>query len=338
MKELSESQLEAIGRATLRKTGELGLRHARENLPYLGKTVLDLSRSLAGSEPRPAIVVSAGPSLHRRHSVAAIRDSGFDGIVIAVDGALGHCLHAGLVPDYVVTVDPDRFRIVRWFGDTRLSEKPEDDYYSRQDLDPALHADEVAYNERLIGLVNEYGPRIRALISSSVSPEVSQRCLESGMDMYWWNPMYDDFDEPDSYTRKVVALNKAPAITAGGNVGTASWVLAHAVLGCRDIGMVGMDFGYAPGTAARNTQYYYELAELYGLERAEDGLIEVPNPHLGETWLTDPTYYWYRQSFLALAQEAPDDVRTYNCTEGGTLFGDRVEVTPLTSFLERFGG
>ena len=43
---------------------------------------------------------------------------------------------------------------------------------------------------------------------------------------------------------------------------------------------------------------------------------------------------WYRQVFLELAKEA--DCITYNCTEGGTLFGDPIIFTPLAEFLSKF--
>ena len=135
--------------------------------------------------------------------------------------------------------------------------------------------------------------------------------------------------------RSLFEANRIPCMVTGGNVGTSAWVFAHAILGCRHVAVVGMDLGYAPGTPPQNTQYYHELKELLG-DRLAEAFIAVPNPHLGETWLTDPTYYWYRKVFLELAAEA--DCATYNCTEGGTVFSDRVPFTPLDDFLMKFGG
>ena len=59
-------------------------------------------------------------------------------------------------------------------------------------------------------------------------------------------------------------MNGLPCLNGGGNVGTAAWVMTHAVLGQRRIGLVGIDFGYAPGTPYEQTQYYPELRELLG--------------------------------------------------------------------------
>ncbi|OGN10639.1 MAG: hypothetical protein A3J46_05530 [Candidatus Yanofskybacteria bacterium RIFCSPHIGHO2_02_FULL_41_11] len=38
--------------------------------------------------------------------------------------------------------------------------------------------------------------------------------------------------------------------------------------------------------------------------------------------------------FLDLAREA--DCITYNCTEGGILFGDSIQFIPLSEFLSKF--
>jgi hypothetical protein len=234
----------------------------------------------------------------------------------------------------VVTLDPHPTRIVRWFGDPALTSTDEDDYFRRQDLDPHLGAEELTRNRELIELVNKYGPRIKVIISTSASQQVTQRCLGAGMELYWWNPLLDDFDAPDSLTQKVYHLNKVPCLVSGGNGGSAAWVFAHAVLGKKEVALVGMDFGYAPETPREKTQYYKEIADLFG-EMAADAYIQVHNPYLKETWYTDPAYYWYRQSFLQMARQA--NCRTFNCSEGGILFGRGVTFIPLSQFLSSRG-
>jgi len=79
---------------------------------------------------------------------------------------------------------------------------------------------------------------------------VVERCEQAGMELYWWNPMYDDYDKPAASARLWEA-NGLPCLNGGGNVGTAAWVLTHAALGKRRIGLVGIDLGYAPGTRTR---------------------------------------------------------------------------------------
>ena len=151
MKNLGQQLLDIIEEATLNKTAEIGLKHAEENRPYIEKTILDLAPQDPREDSGSALVFSAGPSLHRRNPAVTVLDSGYKGDIIAVDGALGYCLRHGLIPSYVVTVDPHPYRIVRWFGDPELAHREPDDYFGRQDLEPAFHQDELAYNEELHG-------------------------------------------------------------------------------------------------------------------------------------------------------------------------------------------
>lgn len=327
---LDEEQLKLISEATLRKTADIGLKHASENKDYLNKSIKDLKNELLATTPKPSLVISAGPSLHRHRSVEAIKNTGFDGHIIAVDGALGHCLRNGIVPHFVITVDPDPHRIIRWFGDPRLAERPEDDYFKRQDLDPEFRENEVARNAEMIELVNKYGSKIKTIISSSVSPEITRRCLEASMELYWWNPLYDDYDNPESLTKKIRKLNGVPCMVTGGNVGTSAWVFAHTILRSPEVVLVGMDFSYPPGTDVVNTQYYEHLKEIFP-DNPSKGLIFLDNPYTGETLCTDLAYYWYNRSFLSMAPLA--SCKTYNCTEGGILFGDGVEFSKLSKVL-----
>jgi hypothetical protein len=327
---LSERQLQVISEATLKKTAAIGLKHAQENLVYLKNTIKDLRNAFKGKPVRPVLMISAGPSLHRNKSLEVIKKIGFKGHIIAVDGALGHCLRNGVVPDFIISVDPDPHRIIRWFGDPRLSERPEDDYFQRQDLDPAFRENEITRNKEMIALVNQSGPSIKAIISTSVSPEISQRCIDAGMDLYWWNPLYDDYEKPDSISRQIYAFNKVPCMVTGGNVGTSAWVFAHSILHSPTVIMVGMDFSYPPGTNVINTQYYEYLKEIFPDDPAK-GLLSVHNPHTGDTLYTDPAYYWYNENFLHMASLAP--CKTYNCTEGGILFGEGIEFKKLADVL-----
>jgi hypothetical protein len=318
-----------LNEATFERIASLALGNAELNQPRLGRSILDLAAACQSADPR-ALVIAAGPSLHRRRSLERLRATGFGGLVVAVDGALGACLRHGVVPDVVVSVDPHGERIVRWFGDPTLTSTPADDYFRRQEMDPAHRRDELAANRELVELVDRYGPRMKVAIATSAAPAVVDRCEKAGMALYWWNPMYDDYEAPDSVSRRLHAANRLPCLNGGGNVGTAAWVIAHAVLGRKRVGIVGMDLSYAPGTPYARTQYYPELRALLG-ERFAEAFIHIDNPHVGETWFCDPAYYWFRDVFLEMAREA--ECETFNCTEGGILFGDGVHVMPLERFL-----
>jgi len=331
MRRLSKKQLEIISRASLDKCRNIGLKHARKNLAYMENTV----SKLIGTEPASdsAIVISAGPSLHRNNSILAIIKAKYKGAIISADGALYHCLRNGLVPDYVVTVDPHPTRMIRLFGDTNMCRKSEDDYFRRQDLDPAMNSDEVRRNREIIRMVNKFGKKIKLIISTSASPAIAKRCLEAGMSLYWWNPIYDDYNAPGSLTRKIYEFTKAPCLSTGGNVGACGWVFSKAILGIPHTALVGMDLSYHPDTPIFRTQYYHELRDIFG-DDLEQGYIKVYNPYLKQTWYTDPAYYWYRESFLKMSRKALG--KTYNCTEGGILFGRGILFTDLSDFLKKF--
>ena len=199
----------------------------------------------------------------------------------------------------------------------------------------AAHAEsELAANRELLALVDKHGPSMRLAVATSASPAVVDRCSAAGLKLFWWNPMYDDYERPDSLSRRLHRVNGLPCLNGGGNVGTAAWVVAHAVLGKQRVGLLGMDFSYPPGMPYSRTQYYPELRELLG-DRFEEAFIHVENPYLGETWFCDPAYFWFREVFLEMAREA--ECRTFNCTEGGILFGEGLSMVSLDEFVTQFG-
>lgn len=323
-----------LGRITLETVSEVGFANARASAASIaaGKSILALQNTPL-IEGEDALVIAAGPSLHRRDTARIIKDSGFTGVIVATESSLAWSLRHGIVPHLVVTLDYDPKRIVRWFGDPDLTEDDLalDDYFARQDMDPKFREDQLAYNRELIGLLNANGPRIRIAVASSASEAVVRRVFDAGMDVYWWNPMYDDYDNEYSLTRKIHGTNGLPCVNAGGNVGSACWVLAHAVLRKKRVALVGIDFGYYADTPYGQTQYYKEILALVGPERLDEVFVRVWNPHLNREFYTDPAYLWYRDSFLEMAQQA--ECETYNCTEGGILFGPAIHWTTLHDFL-----
>lgn len=338
MTEIPKSKFDAvvgdipsIGRG---KHAETLLRHARENLPFVHKTLRQVPTP-QGAKAASGVVISAGPSVHRRGSIQAIKESGYAGSVIAVDGSYVACLRAGLIPDYVLTLDPHPVRMVRWFGDPRFEESAaKDDYFERQDLDVEFRRRSLERNQENIELVNKFGHLTQAVVASSAPSNVVARLREAQFETFWWNPLVDDPRQPESLTRALYAVNKLPSLNTGGSVGSAAWVFAATILKLPRVAVVGMDLGYYADTPLKQTQTYYELVNHHGSEEGIEAYFrDFIFPLTGERYYTDPTYYWYRRNLLELFSRAPS-CRTFNCTEGGTLFGDHVECVRLADFLK----
>lgn len=330
---LPEEVKDIIAKNTLKARAPLGIENARMNLPHIEQSVLDLPAALPQLRDK-VVVVASGPSLKRQNIVPRLKKIREKVTLVCCDGTLAACLREEVVPDIILSLDPHPYRIVRWLGDTKFDERPKDDYFQRQDLDTHFRDNERARNQEVIEMVNRYGKKICAALSTSVSPEVTRRCLESGMQIYWWNPLYDDWSQPGSYTRQVFELTRkeVPCMTGLGHGGGAAWVLAHAVLQSKLVAIVGMDLGYPDGTSVVNTQYYEFVRDL-PMEQAERFLLRIENPQNGAMYLTDPVYYWYRESMIDAVQRA--DCTTYNCSGEGILFGNGVIWDTLENFADK---
>ncbi len=307
--------------------------HAKSNAPEFKKTIKDLP-PLKEKKALSGIVISAGPSLFKRDIIRRILKSDYQGTIIAIDASYVACLKAGLVPDFLVTMDPNPTRMVRWFGDHNFeAHTKNDDYYTRQDLNVEFRRNSIEQNKLHIELVNQHGHLSKGIIGSSAPANVLARMKEANFDLYWWNPLMDNPAKHGSLTRKLYAMNKLPCMNTGGNVGTTAWVFANSILKLPHIALTGMDLGYYRDTPFEMTQTYYEL--LHHIGDAGDirqCFKEYEFPLTKERYYTDPTYYWYRKNILELLVNGSS--KTVNCTEGGTLFSEQLPCASLDGFLD----
>jgi hypothetical protein len=325
--------IDNMSEATFTRFDDLWWDNTVGNVPYATRNILESQLKREDVDFSSALVIANGPSFSRRQSLETLKKSDYKGLVIAVDSVLGTCLRNGVVPDCVVCVDP-RHRIVNYFGaDEELDKlRPEDLHYYQTRREETHLGDEPLVTSRSNkDLLDNYGAQMIALLSTSVTPRISQRCKEAGMETYWFNPAYDDYDLFDSFTKKVYDLIPVPCVNVGGNVGTAAWIMAHSAFEIPKVALTGFDFSYYLDTELEKTQYYDELVAVAGSDDLETLLPRLTNPNTGEEFFTDPAYYWYRQVFLELATTAP--CTTINCTEGGIIFGDSIVEMSLADFL-----
>lgn len=327
------SLVKDVGQTTLHLHQDVLIRHARANLSDIKKSIKQLP-ALNAEKQKSAIVISSGPSVHRQKSIPRIKKAGYQGTIIVADGAYLVCLKEGLVPDFVLTLDPHPKRMVRFFGDKDLEKNFEnDDYLQRQDLDVEFRRINAQENQYHIQLVNQHAQFTKAVVASTTPRNVVERLKEAKFDIYWWNPLVDDPHPANSLTRQLYEMNRLPCLNTGGTVGTAEWLFASTLLKIPCIGLVGMDFGYYSDTPKENTQTYFELVEhLNGRMNLDDCFMEFEFPLTRQKFYTDPTYFWYRRNFFDLAKKV--SAKTYNCTEGGTLVGDGIECLRLEEFFK----
>ena len=331
---LAQNLVSQMNEITLNRIGEMTLENARINQVFTnrGKSIAELRNQKIG-QGESAIVMASGPSNKHHNPIVPIKSSGFKGALVIPESAMRYLLSNGVIPDLIVTVDPHPTRMIRWFGNPHLTEESlkKDDYYCRQDMDESF-ANEIATNSEVIQLLKQYGKQLKIAMATSAPKEVVQRVVETGMEIYWWNPMLDDPDQEGSMTSELYRINELPSVNCGGNVGTAGWMMAHAVLNKKHVALTGMDLSYYDGTPYRNTQYYAAMLPLVDKKELGSFFTRIYNPHTQSWFFTDPAYLWYRDVFLEIVEEA--DCTTYNCTQGGILFGDNIEFIPLRQFLE----
>lgn len=314
------------------------LENAMRNLPLVRNSFRNIDPP-SGEKSRTAIVISAGPSLVKNNSIGRIKQAGYEGTIISVDGALAACLREGLVPDYVMTLDPHPTRIVRWFGDPDFeTHSANDDYFTRQDLDIEFRKNSISQNRLNIEIINKYAPSIKVLAATCAPRNVAARLKNAGFDIFWFNPLVDNPLDTDGLTRKLYDICKIPCLNTGGTVGTAAWIFACSILKIRKVGLVGVDFGYYQDTPIQQTQTYYELMERCAdEENIKSYFVDFIFPLTGQKFFTDPTYYWYRNNFLELHNQITN-TKTFNCTEGGTLISEHIPCVTLDQFLSNVDG
>lgn len=315
----------------LSRVTQIGLEHHAETIIENSKAnVPHITNTIRAIQPIPSrvLVISAGPSLHRESTIHRLKNLDFKGVVVCADGAYIKCLKAGIRVDYVVTLDPHPTRMVRWFGDPDLrANSANDNYFERQDLDIAFRRNAETTNALNIELVNRFAGNTKFIISSTSPANVVRRLQNTEGQLYWFTPLVDDPDGPESLTRRMVEITKLPAMNTGGTVGTACWVFAHSILKAPRIGLVGMDFSYPLHTPLEQTQ---EWNMLKG-EGVED-FYPKKKGFWGEC-IASPTYAFYLQNFLDLLKASGSTVT--NCTEGGLLQGPGVECMSLESWAKQ---
>jgi len=301
---------------------DMWLKNFARNLPHIleGNSIKNLSvfqngKIIKSHNPsKSSIIIGKGPSVYEKKHLEMLSTSQYNDTIICSDIMLITALKQGITPEkftdfYVLTVDGDSVQA---------------DFYD----DP---------------LVEKYSDKIKVILSTCTSPTVMKVCKKNRLDVYWFNPLIDDFRKEDSFSKIMNVMTRSeknpkgvPSLQTGGNVGTNSWVFSWAILGRSPTVLIGVDFGYPASTSIEDTQHYQHLLKCYNndVERVKNDHRIIYNKDFDCDVLLDPIYDYYREGFCNLVTHTPKWVRTINATEGGSLFGERIESRKFSEFLK----
>lgn len=265
-----------------------------------------------------AIVIGRGPSLKNHDHLNKLKNSNYNGAIICTDGALITALKAGITPDrfpefYVVTVDP-RTETIKFYNDK---------------------------------IISEYNGKIKGVFSTVSNPDTVKKARESGIEIFWFHSLVD-YNEGEKSFNQISALmtraknheNGLPAIQTGGNVGTSSWFLGWKILNCKTITLIGINHGWEDTDSWDTIMTHNGMCKMIEMDKNSESFKKlfprVYNPDFDCYCILDPIFQYYSAGLKEFIFRSPQDIKTINSTEGGCIFGDRIESMKLDEFLIKF--
>lgn len=267
-----------------------------------------------------ALVIGRGPSIfknkHLEMLAGAIAKKEFKGLIFAPDGMLIECLEHNIIPDYTITVDGSPI-ITKWYDNP---------------------------------LVAKHGAKLKVILSVTVNNDVYKLIVKQGAKTYWYEPLWDDWRQNESFTRLQRLMTKSkqdpngiPAASSGGNAGACCFTMASTVLKRAPVGLIGIDLGYPEGTKVEDTPYFSAYMKQTGgnLDAIGQHYKVVYHPFFKTKATMDHVFMNYRRAFLGMQPQVKPWYTLYggtiNCTEGGTLFGEGITCMYFKDFLTKYG-
>jgi hypothetical protein len=291
------------------------------NLPDIWNetSAKDLMKNTSEYENSSAIVIGRGPAINKFQHLKLLAESNYHGNIICCDGKLADALKAGVTPTkfpkfYVTTIDP--------YPEIRK------------------HYDDP--------LIDEYGSQIKGIFTVLTNPNAVQRARESGIKIHWLHSLFD-YNEGKKSFNQISALmvraknhvNGLPAIQTGGNVGTSSWFIGWKILKCSTIALIGINHGWEEDDSWETILSHgnnYDISK--GIDRSSpafDKLFKkIYNPDFNCNCILDPLFQFYSMAFKEFISRSPDWLTTINATEGGSIFGEKIQCMKFKEFLSRY--
>lgn len=297
--EPNDSDTQQLGVNTALNLAPVWVKNIADNLGRIKNEhdIRELKNIHAG---KPAIVIGAGPSLydnasHTNH-LELIKEKKFDGPILIADRVLEPCLKYG-IGDYNCVVDGSE-KICQFFDNDT---------------------------------VRNYHGDMKGIFATSTHKKVVDAWLNR---IYFFVPSIPQEILPNA-TSLMADFTGNSDINAGGNCGMLAWNMA-AWMGCKEIAMVGMDLSYKTNTPIEQTQAYDQYLRCLGKDRVHEAFTQGRHPFFKTPYRIDNIYQTFKTTALIWIKAFKErgTCTTYNCTEGGSLYGDGIESMYLKEFLE----
>ncbi len=253
-------------------------------------------RDIPKSDSR-ALVIGAGPSLYRRRHLELLSEKEFDGVIFAADRAVKDCLDHGVVPDYIMVLDGSE-KILKY----------------------------IDHN-----IVDEFSDSMGAIMCLMAHPSVVDRWNGN---IFWFSNAIDGDAIPNVSYMLHLLLKKTELFTAG-HSSSVGWSVAYTI-GCRDIGLIGLDLSYPSDVPKEETWYYDRYYRAFnGDEVKIDAQYKNYHHSVFDTdCYFDPVFENYLFCSLAHFKTASDmGCKIVNCTEGGAIEGEGVRCMKFNDWL-----
>lgn len=254
---------------------------------------------------QPALIIAGGPSIDKYNQLKTIADAKWKHPIFVCDKMLIPVLKAGILPNYVATVDGHPI-ISKFYKDRVVTENARK---IQGVFNVVTHPSTLKEWRTRHGHTNWFV----SIIDRSVSPAAEIRI------------------DKHSVTYALCAMsNYKPLMSGMGNVGAFLWNLAVG-LECEPLILIGFDFAEYVRDKSE-ALYFWAFTQMFlekGLseEEAQDKaalLHQVEkNPDFNNSYLINPVWKRYRE--IMAVHIVQSKVETINCTGGGSLHTDAVK-------------